>query len=204
MRPKIKKGEGLVGVVGVLFGALALTVLGHAVASSQGADAAETKEGKSFMIVVGADEKGWEPRVRTELERVGYPDPDQVVDRLKANQTQLTFDYAHRNLYVSTAPAPLFRSAPDAFDNDTSYCGCTVGQWGNALLNVYDPTAVIVYWSGLKIIPPFSYLAGPLFETCGSYACTFVTGHQGTTHFSHSVSATVDTDMDIAATWCGG
>jgi hypothetical protein len=84
------------------------------------------------------------------------------------------------------------------------FCGCSAGRWGNALLNVYDPTAVIVYWSGLKIIPPFSYLAGPLFETCGSYGCTFVTGHQGTTHFSHSVSATVDTDVDIAATWCGG
>jgi hypothetical protein len=172
-------------------------------ASSQRSDLEDRKDGTSVVVGVGAGEEGWEPRVRAELAQAGHPSPEAVVQLLRERQQMLEWNYSHRQQSVSVNPPALIPVEPDRLDNDSSYVGCSVGQWGNALLDVYDPTSVVIYWTGLSLFPPFTYNSGPLFETCGSYACMFYTGHQGTVHFSHTVSATVDTDVEITSTWCG-
>jgi hypothetical protein len=177
-----------------------------AIANSQGSSAEPQGSGlEGGVISIGATEVGWEKRVRKDLADRGFPagDVDVVIEKMKTQKERLNWNHEHRGLLaaadpVTWAPSTTIRE----WSNDSQYVGCGVSGRGNALIDVYDPTSVVAYWTGLYLLPPFTYTYGPLFQACNDYACLFYTWVQGTGRWSHTVSVTVDTDVEISDSWC--
>lgn len=200
----IRRNFGRFGITLTAMIGLLGSILGPGVARSTGRPETAGDAHHDLLVGVAVDEKNWEPRIRRELKDAGYEDKaDEIVALLQESQARLMWEDAHRDQYVSAAPPVADLAEQSNVSNTSQYVGCTVGQAGYALLTVFDPTSVVVYWTGLKLVPPFTYIAGPLFQTYNASSCVFLTSEQGAARFSHSVSATVDTDVQITNWWCG-